>query len=105
MSGNGEVAGGRWQVEGRANTRRPDVKHQVCIRWPEPLSGAMAGPGEAQPLAPRYPLLVGQESDTAETAGWQCWAVSYDMSEGVARTAELEGHTGEAGESLKMRRA
>lgn len=48
---------------------------------------------------------LGQESGTAETAGWQCWAVSYDMSEGVARTAELEGHTGEAGESLKMRRA
>lgn len=51
--------GGRRQVEGRANTRRWDVKHQVGIRWPEPLSGAVAGPGEeAQPLAPRCPALV-----------------------------------------------
>lgn len=46
----------------------------------------------------------GQESGTAETAGRQCWTVSYKVSDGVARTAELEGHTGEVRENLKKRR-
>ena len=61
VSRGGRV-GGR-QVEGRASTRRPGIKCQVCLGWPEPLPGAVAGPGEeTSPWPQGYPHWWGRES-------------------------------------------
>lgn len=69
--GGGRV-GGRRQAEGKANTRRPGVAHQACIRWLEPLPEAVDSPGEDAVACPqRAHSQWGQESGTGETTGYQ----------------------------------